>query len=193
MLLCLQFAAEIFCYVLISSVICPHIFPLFSAFSFPHVALNAKIVCIYVFILLNGDCGQYDLWIKAKSGVVGEIRTGFLAMFRTSFNFSTRACDFKTNLRIATCKMSLWGRKKAWELVPVVTYRVTALFICPKMPYFMQGTSSLAWGSLFWWRHHCRGDQSDWFLLSVSWSSRTVCCWTKQVRKHIEAWGPGQY
>lgn len=30
----------------------------------------------------------------------------------------------KTNLRIATCRMSLWGRKKAWELVPVVTYSI---------------------------------------------------------------------
>lgn len=42
----------------------------------------------------------------------------------TSFNFSTQAVISKTNLRIATCKMSLWGRKKAWELVPVVTYSV---------------------------------------------------------------------
>lgn len=56
--------------------------------------------------------------------MVGEIRAGFSAVPLTSFNFSTEAVISKTNLRIATCKMSLLGRKKAWELVPVVTYSV---------------------------------------------------------------------
>lgn len=80
--------------------------------------------------------------------MVGEIRTGFLAVPLTSFNFSTQAVISKTNLRIATCKMSLWGRKKAWELVPVVTY-VLALLICLRMQYLMQGTSSLSWAVCF--------------------------------------------
>lgn len=55
---------------------------------------------------------------------MGEIRTGLVAVPLTSFNFSTQAVISKTNLRIATCRISLWGRKKAWELVPVVTYSV---------------------------------------------------------------------
>lgn len=43
--------------------------------------------------------------MKGKSDVVGEIRTGFLAVFLTSFNFSSPGCDFKNKLRIAICKM----------------------------------------------------------------------------------------
>lgn len=54
----------------------------FSFYFLPTYALYREIiVCIYVLKLLSGDCG--------KSDVVGEIRTGFLAVFLTSFNFST--------------------------------------------------------------------------------------------------------
>lgn len=81
--------------------------------------------------------------------MVDEIRTGFLAVPLTSFNFSTQAVISKTNLRIATCKMSLWGRKKAWELVPVVTYSV-GLAHLPEDAVLNAGDLKPLLGCLFW-------------------------------------------
>lgn len=149
-----------------------------------------KIVCIYVLKLVNGDCGQ---WIKGKSDVVGEIRTGFLAVFLTSFNFSSPGCDFKNKFKNNYLQNVCGGGRNLgcwfqwWHMV-------LAWFICLKMQYLMQGTSSLClrlsvllMSSLL--------ERSVWLLLfSIFWLPRIACCQDRaSLRKHTVKGGLGTW
>lgn len=104
-----------------------------------------------------------------------EIRTGFLAPSPTSFNFSTPGCDFKNNLRIATCRMSPWGRKRAWELVPVVTCSIGLVHL-PEDAGLNAGDLRPRPGLSVLVMSSLPRRSVSLILLSISWLSRTACC-----------------
>lgn len=82
-------------------------------------------------------------------------------------------------LRKAAYKMSRWGKKKACELVPVVT---GSLFAWRWYAKELEARSP-AWGSLCWWCHICCGNQDAWLCCPFPWTS---CCWDRaNLKKHL--------
>lgn len=55
--------------------------------------------------------------------MASEIKTDFLAVSVTSFNFSIRGCDYKNIFKNSYLQnISLGEEEKAWKLVPTLIY-----------------------------------------------------------------------
>lgn len=122
--------------------------------------------------------------------MASEIKTGFLAVSVTSFNFSIPGCDYKNIFKNSYLQnISLGEEEKAWKLVPTLIYS-TGLFICLKMQYLTHGTWSLCFGD---------GITAEKLSLPDSfvhfWSPGTVYSWDQaNMRKPIKgSLGPGQF